>query len=233
MRRRRSSLLLPSTPAMARIRCSTASTIPWRPWASTPCSPCRRGMASPPSPIRCSRPCRTRLWRRKLCAWSRHLRRCSRMAACRTAARCRQGTRLRRIRMPAPTVMAMALETALSRPRAPGARLLRSAAGDGRKPCEARRRALAAASRRRGARASGAGVRSVAWDAASRGLSRRRPQAWPASLTRCEGSMPILASARAYLASRLVSKMRSGSAGQLSQPFAWISLSSCPGDQPA
>ena len=90
------------------------------PWASIPCSPCRRGMASPPSPIRCSRPCRTRLWRRKHCAWSRHLRRCSRMAACRTRARCRQGTRLRRIRMPAPTVMAMALEMALSRPRVAG-----------------------------------------------------------------------------------------------------------------
>jgi hypothetical protein len=58
-------------------------------------------------------------------------------------------------------------------------------------------------------------------------------QACPASLTRCEGSMPIFASARAYFDSRSVLKIRSGSAGQLSQPLAWISLSSWPGDQPA
>ena len=58
-------------------------------------------------------------------------------------------------------------------------------------------------------------------------------QAWPASLTRRTGSMPILCRAREYLRSTSGSKISSGSAGQFSQPLAWISLSSWPGAQPA
>jgi hypothetical protein len=57
--------------------------------------------------------------------------------------------------------------------------------------------------------------------------------ACPASLTRCERSIPIFANALEYLLSRSSSKMMSGSAGQFNQPFAWSSVSSCPGDQPA
>jgi hypothetical protein len=59
------------------------------------------------------------------------------------------------------------------------------------------------------------------------------PQAWPASTDSMAGSTPILRRAISYLSSSAWWKISSGSAGQLSQPFAWISLSSCPGDQPA
>jgi len=58
-------------------------------------------------------------------------------------------------------------------------------------------------------------------------------QAWPAPLTRCDGSIPILANARVYFDSTSGSKIRSMSAGQFNQPLAWISLSSWPGDHPA
>ncbi len=58
-------------------------------------------------------------------------------------------------------------------------------------------------------------------------------QAWPASLTRWEGSMPIFDSARSYFCSRSRSNSRSASAGQCSQPLAAISLSSWPARQPA
>jgi glycosyltransferase involved in cell wall biosynthesis len=68
-------------------------------------------------------------------------------------------------------------------------------------------------------------------EAAARGGSAA--QACPASLDKRAGSMPIVASARSYLCSRSPSKISCGEASQLSQPFAWISDSSCPGAQPA
>ena len=61
----------------------------------------------------------------------------------------------------------------------------------------------------------------------------RQPQACPESLTRRQGSMPILPRARLYLRSTSGSKISSGSAVQCSQPLAWISLSSWPGAHPA
>jgi len=58
-------------------------------------------------------------------------------------------------------------------------------------------------------------------------------QALPACVTRNEGSTPIFASTSVYFSSTRGSKTSSASPGQVSQPFAWISLSNCPGAQPA
>jgi hypothetical protein len=58
-------------------------------------------------------------------------------------------------------------------------------------------------------------------------------QAWPASLDSKDRSIPILAMARCHLLSFSAPNTRSRSAGTSSQPFAWISASSCPGAQPA
>ena len=58
-------------------------------------------------------------------------------------------------------------------------------------------------------------------------------QAWPTSLDSMPGRMPIFCSARSYLRSTSVPKIRSGSALQCSQPLCWISFSSWPGAQPA
>ena len=58
-------------------------------------------------------------------------------------------------------------------------------------------------------------------------------QALPACVTRNEGSTPIFASTSVYFSLMRGSKTSSASPGQVSQPFAWISLSSCPGAQPA
>jgi hypothetical protein len=60
-----------------------------------------------------------------------------------------------------------------------------------------------------------------------------RPQAWPASEESVPWSTPRIARARSYLRSKSGSKMRPASAGQVSQPLARISLSSCPEAQPA
>lgn len=60
-----------------------------------------------------------------------------------------------------------------------------------------------------------------------------RDQACPASETRNDGSMPRVASARSYFSGWSLEKIIPGSAGQLSQPLAWISLSNWPGDHPA
>jgi hypothetical protein len=73
---------------------------------------------------------------------------------------------------------------------------------------------------RRGNRASSEGFRIKS------GRDRRKPQAWPASMESMAGSTPIFRSAIVYLRSSAEWKISSGSAGQLSQPFAWISLSS-------
>jgi hypothetical protein len=58
-------------------------------------------------------------------------------------------------------------------------------------------------------------------------------QAWPASEDSMPSSTPRIASARSYLRSKSGSKIRPVSAGQVSQPLARISLSSCPEAQPA
>ncbi len=57
--------------------------------------------------------------------------------------------------------------------------------------------------------------------------------ACPASFDSMPGSIPILRSARRYFSSTSPPKIRSGSASQCSQPLSWISVSSCPGAQPA
>jgi predicted signal transduction protein with EAL and GGDEF domain len=59
----------------------------------------------------------------------------------------------------------------------------------------------------------------------------REAQACPASADSMPGSIPILRSARSYFTSRAEWKISSGSAGQFSQPLAWISLSSWRADQ--
>jgi len=46
-------------------------------------------------------------------------------------------------------------------------------------------------------------------------------------------SIPILRMARSYLWPMSHPKISSESAVQCSQPFSWISVSSCPGAQPA
>ena len=69
----------------------------------------------------------------------------------------------------------------------------------------------------------------LAQDAAGNGL----PQAWPASADSIAGEIPILASARSYLASTSGSNRMLLSDWLWSQPFDWISNSSCPGAQPA
>ena len=53
-----------------------------------------------------------------------------------------------------------------------------------------------------------------------------RAQALPASEESCPRSMPALRNARSYFESNAESKMREGSAGQLSQPLCCISASS-------
>ncbi len=58
-------------------------------------------------------------------------------------------------------------------------------------------------------------------------------QAWPATLTRCEGSTPIFDSARSYFWSGSQSKINSASAAQLSHPLARTSFSTCPAVHPA
>jgi hypothetical protein len=58
-------------------------------------------------------------------------------------------------------------------------------------------------------------------------------QAWPTSVDSNERSMPSLAIACCHLLSLSTPNTRSRSGGTSSQPFAWISASSCPGAQPA
>ena len=78
-----------------------------------------------------------------------------------------------------------------------------------------------------------AGVRA-AWRFISRRKTRSSEHpAWPASEDSIPSSTPRIASARSYLRPKSRSKMRPGSAGQVSQPLARISLSSCPEAQPA
>lgn len=91
------------------------------------------------------------------------------------------------------------------------------------------------ASRRAGSQVPNKMRMGCAADRNEGGLPQRKGQrqACPASETRCDGSIPILASALWYLLALLGEKMMSGSGGQCSQPFAWISLSSWPGDHPA
>ncbi len=227
---------LPRTPETARIRRSTASTIPWRRWASTPCSPYRRGMANrsepnpllaalqneaaaPPEPLR-----RSRL-----------MRRCRRHAAALRTARPLPPRPRRRPRaaMPAPTVA-----------RRHGAQA--GAAPRRRTSPACRRRWPRALAKLAGVpwpprpddderRASGAGVRSAARYAA-REIRAEPAHAVRRGRRRSRDAKDRCRSWRArasYFASRSGSKIRSGSAGQLSQPLAWISLSSWPGDQPA
>ncbi len=114
---------------------------------------------------------------------------------------------------------------------------------------------LAASLGRRGISCASSATRRIAATRAARGIShpwgvgcgtcdacRLRASGWerwdevrraPASLDSNLRSIPILRIARSYFTSSAEPKIRFRSAGQFSQPFAWISLSSCPGDQPA
>jgi len=86
-------------------------------------------------------------------------------------------------------------------------------------------------------RLPGAVARPRAWweevRAGAAGRCRTRRQACPASPDRRCRLTPIFAIARSHLPSRSSPNTSSSSAGQCSQPFAWISASSCPGPQPA
>ena len=88
--------------------------------------------------------------------------------------------------------------------------------------------------RGRGAQTAGRGTAVGSWRN-SRPVPwvGRMRYAWPASLDSMPRSMPIFFSARSYLLSVSEPKIRSGSAGQCSQPLCWISVSSWPGAQPA
>jgi hypothetical protein len=64
-------------------------------------------------------------------------------------------------------------------------------------------------------------------------FARKTLYACPASFDSMPGSIPILRKARWYFSSTSPPKIKSGSASQCSQPLSWISVSNCPGAQPA